>query len=78
MGHDTGLENNYFKPSFQDLFEEYLKDVDHLTLNEEFKLRQKLEKLEVEKTQFETLVTRLFESLFVILQGMEHLQRILE
>ena len=55
MGHDTRLENNYFKPNEEDLLSEYLKVVDSLTLNEEFKLRQKIEKLEVEKIQFEAL-----------------------
>lgn len=55
MGHDTRLENNYFKPKEEDLLSEYLKVVDLLTLNEEFKLRQRIEKLEVEKTEFEAL-----------------------
>ena len=55
MGHDTRLENNYFKPNEEDLLSEYLKVVDLLTLNEEFKLRQKIEKLEVEKSEFEAL-----------------------
>jgi integrase len=55
MGHDIRLENNYFKPNEEDLLSEYLKVVDLLTLNEEFKLRQKIEKLEVERSEFEAL-----------------------
>jgi len=55
MGHDTRLENNYFKPTQEDLLSEYLKVVDLLTFNEEFRLRQKIEKLEIEKTEFEAL-----------------------
>jgi hypothetical protein len=55
MGHDTRLENNYFKPNEEDLLSEYLKVVDLLTLNQEYKLRQKIVNLEVEKTQFQAL-----------------------
>ncbi len=59
MGHDTGLENNYFKPSEQDLFEAYLEVADQFVLNEEFRLRRKIEKLEVEKSQFDTLAAEI-------------------
>jgi hypothetical protein len=59
MGHDTRLENNYFKPNENDLLSEYLKVVDFLTLNEEFKLRQKIEKLEVERSQFDLLAGKI-------------------
>lgn len=59
MGHDTGLENNYFRPSEQDLFDAYLEVADQLVLNEEFRLRRKIEKLEVEKTQFEAIVAEI-------------------
>jgi hypothetical protein len=55
MGHDTRLDNNYFKPNEEDLLSEYCKVVDLLTLNEEFKLRQKIEKLEVEKSRIDKL-----------------------
>jgi hypothetical protein len=55
MGHDTRLDNNYFKPNEEDLLSEYIKVVDLLTLNEEFKLRQKIEKLEVEKSKIDSL-----------------------
>ena len=37
------------------LLEEYLKVVDSLTINEEFRLRKKVEKLEIERNQFEVL-----------------------
>jgi hypothetical protein len=63
MGHDTRLDNNYFKPSEEDLLSEYIKVVDLMTLNEEFKLRQKIEKLEVEKSRIDKL-----EENFKILQ----------
>ena len=59
MGHDTRLENNYFKPNEEDMLSEYLKVVNLLTLNEEFKLRQRIEKLEVEKRDYDALAAEI-------------------
>jgi hypothetical protein len=59
MGHDTGLDNSYFKPTEQDLLNSYLSVVNALTLNEDFRLRQKVEKLELEKSQIESLTYEL-------------------
>jgi hypothetical protein len=39
----------------KDLLKEYLKAVDNLTINEENRLRKKVEKLEVDKSQLEIL-----------------------
>ncbi len=45
MGHDTGLDNNYFKPNENDILNEYLKAVNELTINEEFRLQQQVVEL---------------------------------
>ncbi len=55
MGHDTRLDNSYFKPNYQDLLDSYLTVVNSLTLNEEFRLRQKVERLEVERSYVDQL-----------------------
>ena len=54
-GHSVGIDEHYCKPSEEDLQEEYMKAADNLTINEENRLRKKVEKLEVEKTQFDIL-----------------------
>ena len=59
MGHDTKLENNYFKPRESDLLNEWLKFADELVLSEEARLRERVEKLEVEKTQFDRLAAQI-------------------
>jgi hypothetical protein len=59
MGHDTRLDNSYYKPNSDDLLNSYLTVVNSLTLNEEFRLRQRVEKLEVEKYQFEALASEI-------------------
>jgi hypothetical protein len=58
-GHSVGIDEHYCKPSEEDLQEEYMKAADNLTINEENRLRRKVEKLEVEKTQIEALALEL-------------------
>lgn len=42
MGHDIGLDKNYFRPTEVGLLQEYLKAVNDLTISEEFRLKQEL------------------------------------
>lgn len=58
-GHSVGIDEHYCKPSESDLEAEYMKAVDNLTINEENRLKRKVEKLEVEKNQFETLAAEI-------------------
>lgn len=46
MGHDTGLEKSYYKPTENELLEDYLQVVNDLTVNEEFRLKMKISDLE--------------------------------
>jgi integrase len=50
-GHSVGIDDHYCKPSEQDLQEEYLKAADNLTINEENRLRKKVETLTIEKSK---------------------------
>ncbi len=54
-GHSVGIDEHYCKPSEADLLEEYMKGVDNLTINEENRLKRKVEKLEVEKSYVDQL-----------------------
>jgi hypothetical protein len=45
MGHTLGLNDAYYKPSSSDILAEYLKTVDALTINEEYRLKHKVEEL---------------------------------
>ena len=58
-GHSVGIDEHYCKPSEEDLQEEYMKAVDNLTINEENRLRKKVEKLEVEKSQFDRIAAQI-------------------
>jgi integrase len=59
MGHDLKLDDAYDRPSFDFIVSEYLKAVDNLTINPENRLKRRVEKLEVEKTQFDRLAAQI-------------------
>ncbi|CAN5706843.1 hypothetical protein BH23THE1_BH23THE1_17360 [soil metagenome] len=45
VGHSTGLDSVYYKPQEEEILQEYLKAVDLLTINNENRLRQKIDEL---------------------------------
>jgi len=55
LGHKIGLASAYYRPTEEEMSQEYTKAVNNLTINEENRLRMKVEKLEVEKTDYEAL-----------------------
>lgn len=59
MGHKVGLEQNYYRPLEEDVQAEYEKAIDALTINPENRLKRKVEKLEVEKTEYERLAAEI-------------------
>jgi integrase len=63
LGHKIGLASCYYKPTEQEMLNEYLKAVNLLTINEENRLKLELEqKIQIEKSQIEALKAD-FESL---------------
>jgi integrase len=60
MGHlHVGLESSYYRPQLEDIQMEYEKAIDLLTVDPSNRLRKKVEKLEVEKTQIQALALEL-------------------
>jgi integrase len=56
LGHKIGLASAYYKPTQEEMYNEYLKAVNLLTINEENRLKLKLEqKIQIEKSQIESL-----------------------
>ncbi len=45
VGHSTGISDAHYRPSEQDLLEDYLKGVDSLTIDDARKLRIEIESL---------------------------------
>jgi hypothetical protein len=56
LGHKIGLASAYYKPTEQEMLNEYLKAVPLLTVSNEERLKFKLEqRITIEKTQLEAL-----------------------
>jgi hypothetical protein len=45
LGHKIGLASAYYRPSEDEMLNEYLKAVDNLTINEETRLQKKVNEL---------------------------------
>jgi integrase len=61
LGHKIGLASAYYRPSEDDLLDAYLVAVDNLTINEENRLRKRVEKLEIEKTIIDQMRVQILE-----------------
>ncbi|MDP9287034.1 MAG: hypothetical protein M3P08_02420 [Thermoproteota archaeon] len=51
LGHGTGLDDKYYRPTDTELLEEYQKAVDNLTINEENRLKTKVQTLEKDQAR---------------------------
>ncbi|HJT47970.1 MAG TPA: hypothetical protein VJ729_07280, partial [Nitrososphaeraceae archaeon] len=58
MGHSIGLDDNYFKPSENDVLEEYLTAIDWLTINEENRLKMQVKELTEKQDEIEIVKKR--------------------
>jgi hypothetical protein len=59
MDHSFGESENYHRPTEEELLEEYLLAVDSLTINDEFRLRKRIEYLEIEKSRIDELEAKI-------------------
>jgi hypothetical protein len=59
MDHSLGESQNYHRPTEQELLDDYLHAVNNLTINEENRLKMKVEILESEKTDYKRLEAKL-------------------
>ena len=68
LGHKIGLTGAYYRPSEDDLLQEYLKAVNNLTISEENRLNLKVLKLESEKNEIARLSMDV-EKMKALMQG---------
>jgi site-specific recombinase XerD len=61
LGHSIGLDDKYYRPTSQQLLDEYLKAVDLLTINEENRLRRKVEELTIKTSDISVLKNQIDE-----------------
>ena len=73
MGHSIGLDDHYFTPGDTYVLQEYLKAVDHLTINEEYRLRLKLDETTKKKDEIETMELNHREEIAAIREQMNQI-----
>ena len=61
LGHKIGLASAYYKPTEDEMLEEYMKAIDNLTINEENRLRKKVETLTIEKSKVDLALAQIEE-----------------
>jgi integrase len=56
MGHSVGISDSYYRATEDELLDDYMKAIEFLTINEDNRLKLKLEQsVQIEKSQIETL-----------------------
>ena len=73
MGHSIGLDDHYFKPSENDVLQEYLTAVDYLTINEENRLKKKVKELTSKQDEIEIMKERHEQEIKDIREQMNHI-----
>ena len=73
MGHSIGLDDHYFTPEDTHVLHEYLKAVDYLTINEEHRLRLKLDEITKKKDEIEAMELKHREEIGTIKQQMNQI-----
>ncbi|MFL6398225.1 MAG: hypothetical protein ACJ72J_01415 [Nitrososphaeraceae archaeon] len=78
MGHSIGYDDNYFKPSENDVLEEYLTAVDWLTINEENRLKKKVKELTKKQDEIEIMKERHQQEINDIREKMNHIMSMIQ
>jgi integrase len=55
MGHSVGISDSHYRPTENELLQDYLKAVDALTISEEKHLRHEVEKLKVQNAEIDIM-----------------------
>jgi integrase len=74
LGHKIGLASCYYRPSEQEMYDEYMKAVNSLTINEENRLKIKVELLESEKNEITRMRNEL-DQMKAVMNGLSKMKR---
>jgi hypothetical protein len=61
LGHSIGLDDKYYRPTPEQLLDEYLKAVDLLTIDDNNRLRRKVEELTIKTSDISALKNQIDE-----------------
>jgi len=59
LGHKIGLAGCYYRPTEEEMYAEYEKAIDLLTINEENRLKRKVDSLEIKKDEIRAILERI-------------------
>jgi hypothetical protein len=59
LGHKIGLASAYYRPTEQEMYLEYEKAIDNLTIDPSQRLQRKVEMLEIEKSKVDRIELKL-------------------
>jgi hypothetical protein len=58
LGHKIGLASCYYRPTVEEMYGEYEKAIDNLTIDPSKKLQRKVETLTIEKSRLDILESK--------------------
>ena len=61
LGHKIGLRSCYYKPSIDEMYSEYEKAIDNLTIDPENRLQRKVEMLTIEKSRLDRIEEKMLK-----------------
>jgi integrase len=61
LGHKIGLTSCYYKPSIDEMYSEYEKGIDNLTINPANRLQRKIETLTIEKSRLDRIEEKMLK-----------------
>jgi integrase len=74
MGHSTGISDSYYRPTENDLLEDYLKVVDHLTVRTETTVRAEVEQVKERGSMNEDAIASLSDQVMKLMVELEQLK----
>jgi integrase len=78
LGHKIGLASAYYRPTEQDMFAEYQKAVNNLTINEENRLKLKVQLLKGESNEIQNLKKQVNKMAAIVNKSMETIDLIFD
>jgi hypothetical protein len=75
MGHSTGISDSYYRPTENDLLDDYLKIVDHLTIRTESTFKAEVEKVKEHGSMNEDAIATLSDQVMKLMIEVQELKR---
>ena len=61
LGHKIGLASCYYRPTEEEVYEEYVKAIDNLTNDPANRLQRKIETLTIEKSRLDRIEEKMLK-----------------